>query len=195
MESETAFSLISNRVNEIIKGSNEIINENNTKAVNPRSIQKGIVSHGRLFLLRYVTPIGLTELPYYHIFPPVLTLAVRGRYINGVNLFYLPKRVRRIAYDRLTLRMTNEGSTFPRSLVRYDIMKRMRVTRAALAPAIKNYNFKRMGPVAVEFHKDLWEEILFGETSELFEKNFRKATPQVVHLDSIQRIIKVLQSG
>ena len=48
MESDTAFSLISSRVNEIIKNSTEIIDENNTKAVNPRSIQKGIVSHGRL---------------------------------------------------------------------------------------------------------------------------------------------------
>ncbi len=38
MESDTGFSLISSKVSQIIKESSEIIDENNTKAVNPRSM-------------------------------------------------------------------------------------------------------------------------------------------------------------
>ena len=169
------FQNISQRLSEIINDSDSIlINDETVKVVNPKSIRKGIVSHGRMFLFKYLNPLGRVDLPYYNLFPPVITFAVRGKYINGANLYYLPKRVRKFTLDILKLRMTKGLTTQPRSLIRYDL--------------IKNYNLTRTGPVALEIHSDLWDEILLGDASDFFESSFRKANSSTVFRDSLRRI-------
>jgi hypothetical protein len=183
------FQNISQRLSEIINDSDSIlINDETVKVVNPKSIRKGIVSHGRMFLFKYLNPLGRVDLPYYNLFPPVITFAVRGKYINGANLYYLPKRVRKFTLDILKLRMTKGLTTQPRSLIRYDLIKANRARRAAFAPAIKNYNLTRTGPVALEIHSDLWDEILLGDASDFFESSFRKANSSTVFRDSLRRI-------
>jgi hypothetical protein len=88
----------------------------------------------------------------------------------------------------MKIRMTSGITTQPRSLIRYDLIKVSRPRRAAFAPAIKNYNLARTGPVALEIHSDLWEDILLGDASDFFESSFRKANSSTVFRDSLRRI-------
>jgi len=183
------FDNISQRLSEIINNSDSmLINDETVKVVRPKSIRKGVVSHGRMYLFKYLNPLGRVDLPYYNLFPPVITFAVRGKYINGANLYYLPRRVRKFALDIMKIRMTSGITTQPRSLIRYDLIKASRPRRAAFAPAIKNYNLARTGPVALEIHSDLWDDILLGDASDFFESSFRKANSSTVFRDSLRRI-------
>ena len=185
------FQNISQRLSEIINDSDSIlINDETVKVVNPKSIRKGIVSHGRMFLFKYLNPLGRVDLPYYNLFPPVITFAVRGKYINGANLYYLPKRVRKFTLDILKLRMTKGLTTQPRSLIRYDLIKANRARRAAFAPAVKNYNLTRTGPVALEIHSDLWMKFYWAMPQIFLSHHFERLThPQyfeILFVESIQ---------
>ena len=177
------------RLNETLEDSKDIrISSSTIRAVRPRSIQKSIFGEGRVITLKYLNPVERETLPYFHIFPTIITLSVQPEHITGINLFYLPRRFRKYVVELYKRRMTNEPE-FPRSLMYYDMVKKLRIPRSVLKPAIKKYRFDRAGAVAIEYDSSLWEEIYYGDTADFLEKQWRKSTRNTIYRNAIIEII------
>ena len=167
------------------------LSKQNSRIISPREIPKNIVSEGRVYFFRYLNPIGRTTLPYYHLFPCVYTLGVEGRYVTGLNLFYLPYRVREVVLKRLKARAEGKQS-FARSLMDYEMIKRFPRFQALLSPAIKKYRVDRMGILALEISNELWDEFFIGDLSDTLQKAFIRKSFVNVQLLSRAKIIKNL---
>tara|TARA_R100000005_G_C4942903_1_gene166668 strand:- start:7 stop:597 length:591 start_codon:yes stop_codon:yes gene_type:complete len=180
------------RLNETLEDSKDIrISSSTIRAVRPRSIQKSIFGEGRVITMKYLNPIEKETLPYFHIFPTIITLNVQPEHITGINLFYLPRRFRKYIVNLYKRRMTNTPE-FPRSLMYYDLVKKLRIPRSIMKPAIKKYSFVRAGAVAIEYDSSLWEEIYFGDTADFLEKQWRKSSRNIVYRNAIIEIISSL---
>ena len=167
------------------------LSKQNSRIISPRGIQRNITSEGRVFFFRYLNPIGRTTLPYYHLFPCVYTLGIEGRYVTGLNLFYLPHRVREIVLKRLKTRVEGKQS-FGRSLMDYEMIKRFPRFEALLKPAIKRYRMDRMGILALEVSNELWDEFFIGDLSDSLQKAFLRKSFINVQLLSRAKIIRNL---
>jgi|TARA_R100000455_G_C6263252_1_gene118521 hypothetical protein len=177
------------RLNETLEDSKDIrISSSTIRAVRPRSIQKSIFGEGRVITLKYLNPVEKETLPYFHIFPTIITLSVQPEHITGINLFYLPRRFRKYVVEFYKRRMTNEPE-FPRSLMYYDMVKKLRIPRSVLKPAIKKYRFDRAGAVAIEYDSSLWEEIYYGDTADFLERQWRKSSRNTIYRNAIIEII------
>ena len=120
--------------------------------------------------------------------PTIITLNVQPEHITGINLFYLPRRFRKYVIKFYKIRMTNEPE-FPRSLMYYDMVKKLRIPRSVLKPAIKKYRFDRAGAVAIEYDSSLWEEIYYGDTADFLERQWRKSSRNTIYRNAIIEII------
>jgi|TARA_R100000149_G_C5807912_1_gene92378 hypothetical protein len=167
------------------------LTKQNSRIISPREIQRNVTSEGRVYFFRYLNPIGRTTLPYYHLFPCVYTLGIEGRYVTGLNLFYLPHRVREIVLKRLKTRVEGKQS-FGRSLMDYEMIKRFPRFEALLKPAIKRYRMDRMGILALEVSNELWDEFFIGDLSDSLQKAFLRKSFINVQLLSRAKIIRNL---
>ena len=167
------------------------LTKQNSRIISPREIQRNVTSEGRVYFFRYLNPIGRTTLPYYHLFPCVYTLGIEGRYVTGLNLFYLPHRVREIVLKRLKTRVEGKQS-FGRSLMDYEMIKRFPRFEALLKPAIKRYRMDRMGILALEISNELWDEFFIGDLSDSLQKAFLRKSFINVQLLSRAKIIRNL---
>jgi hypothetical protein len=167
------------------------LSKQNSRIISPREIQRNITSEGRVYFFRYLNPIGRTTLPYYHLFPCVYTLGIEGRYVTGLNLFYLPYKVREVVLNRLKARAEGKQS-FSRSLMDYEMIKRFPRFEALLKPAIKRYRMDRMGILALEISNELWDEFFIGDLSDSLQKAFLRKSFINVQLLSRAKIIKNL---
>tara|TARA_Y100000114_G_C11609660_1_gene254474 strand:- start:49 stop:651 length:603 start_codon:yes stop_codon:yes gene_type:complete len=167
------------------------LTKQNSRIISPREIQRNVTSEGRVYFFRYLNPIGRTTLPYYHLFPCVYTLGIEGRYVTGLNLFYLPHRVREIVLKRLKTRVEGKQS-FGRSLMDYEMIKRFPRFEALLKPAIKRYRMDRMGILALEVSNELWDEFFIGDLSNSLQKAFLRKSFINVQLLSRAKIIRNL---
>ena len=167
------------------------LTKQNSRIISPREIQRNVTSEGRVYFFRYLNPIGRTTLPYYHLFPCVYTLGIEGRYVTGLNLFYLPHRVREIVLQRLKTRVEGKQS-FGRSLMDYEMIKRFPRFEALLKPAIKRYRMDRMGILALEVSNELWDEFFIGDLSDSLQKAFLRKSFINVQLLSRAKIIRNL---
>ena len=167
------------------------LTKQNSRIISPREIQRNVTSEGRVYFFRYLNPIGRTTLPYYHLFPCVYTLGIEGRYVTGLNLFYLPHRVREIVLKRLKTRVEGKQS-FGRSLMDYEMIKRFPRFEALLNPAIKRYRMDRMGILALEVSNELWDEFFIGDLSDSLQKAFLRKSFINVQLLSRAKIIRNL---
>ena len=96
----------------ISEESTQDINDLTAKVVNPRAIPKNITSRGRVYFFRYTFPKTRNELPYYHIFPCVIRKNIKSNYLTGLNLFYLPEKIRSLVLKKLKARITSPNSFF-----------------------------------------------------------------------------------
>ena len=167
------------------------LTKQNSRIISPREIQRNVTSEGRVYFFRYLNPIGRTTLPYYHLFPCVYTLGIEGRYVTGLNLFYLPHRVREIVLKRLKTRVEGKQS-FGRSLMDYEMIKRFPRFEALLKPAIKRYRMDRLGILALEVSNELWDEFFIGDLSDSLQKAFLRKSFINVQLLSRAKIIRNL---
>ena len=167
------------------------LSKQNSRIISPREIQRNITSEGRVYFFRYLNPIGRTTLPYYHLFPCVYTLGIEGRYVTGLNLFYLPPKVRNVVLNRLKTRVEGKQS-FGRSLMDYEMIKRFPRFEALLKPAIKRYRMDRMGILALEVSNELWDEFFIGDLSDSLQKAFLRKSFINVQLLSRAKIIRNL---
>lgn len=111
---------------------------------------------GRMFMFFY-DPKGKEELPYYDRFPLVIMVGKAKGGFYGLNLHYLPNRIRAIFFDKL-LSFTNND--------RYDETTKFRLTYNMLAsasslkqfaPCFKHYLFSHLRSVPVEVPSTDWE--------------------------------------
>jgi hypothetical protein len=175
----------------ISEESTQDINNSTAKALSPRSIPKNITSRGRVYFFRYTFPKTRNKLPYYHLFPCVYALNIESHYLTGLNLFYLPQKVRSLVLKRLKARVTSQ-QPFSRSLLDYDMMKKFKVLNAAIEPAIRKYDLRRVSINGLELSHELWDDFYLDDLSEVLEKAFLKKNYVNIQLLSRAKIIKNL---
>ena len=137
-------------------------------------------------------PFG--TLPYYHIMPFVICLGREGDTMTGLNLYYLPSRIRERVID-IYLRSVSNENVGGRSTLLFDVIKRQKVVYSAIKPAIKQYQIKRMGPIAFRIAPRYWKELYLEEPSDVLVTGFMKRPyRQVQYLSRIKIIENLLNN-
>jgi hypothetical protein len=175
----------------IPESSTDAINNSTSRVINPRSIPKNILSNGRVYFFRYAFPKTRNELPFYHVYPCVYAINVKGHHLTGLNLFYLPPKFRGLLLNRFKEKLSGED-TFARSLFNYELMKRLKVTYATVQPAIKKYDLRRCSVSGLEISHKLWDDFYMDDLSGVLEKSFLKKNYLNIQLLSRAKIIKNL---
>lgn len=108
---------------------------------------------GNMFLFQYEAKTK-SKLEYYDEFPLILPFGTKGKNILGLNLHYIPPRIR--AYVLTLLRFNKNG----RALVPLKSIIEEISTNKAFAPAIHSYipaNIKSISKI----HPEDWESVIF----------------------------------
>ena len=137
---------------------------------------------GRMFMYFY-DPKTKKEMPYYDRFPLIFMVEKAKGGFYGLNLHYLPPKLRAKFFDRLTEYSTNK---------RYDITTRLRLSYNLLkgasklslfGPCFKHYLTKQVRSKMVEVPASEWESVLFMPT-----ENFKKSNKTKVWSDTRKMI-------
>ena len=114
--------------------------------------------------------------------------------MTGLNLYYLPSRIRERVID-IYLRSVSNENVGGRSTLLFDVIKRQKVVYSAIKPAIKQYQIKRMGPIAFRIAPRYWKELYLEEPSEVLVTGFLKRPyRQVQYLSRIKIIENLLNN-
>jgi hypothetical protein len=133
---------------------------------------------GRMFMYFY-DPKTKKEMPYYDRFPLIFMVEKAKGGFYGLNLHYLPPKLRARFFDRLTDYSTNK---------KYDITTRLRLSYNLLkgaaklsmfGPCFKHYLTKQVRSKLVEVPASEWETVLFMPT-----ENFKKSNKTKVWSDT-----------
>lgn len=167
---------------------------------NPVSVARGINSektrHRNMYNLGYNTkfllggmyfffynPKTKDDLPYYDIFPLVMPLEKHADGFLGLNLHYLPPRMRFMLLNKLIGRAVYDSNDeLKRLKISYDILsatKRYREFR----PCVKKYLFSHIKSKILAVGSDEWDVATY-----LPVQQFKKATTKEVWQDSINEI-------
>ncbi len=168
-------------------------NEDNIDPLRPQSIPFGVRGRGNAYIFRYLIPKGRATLPYYTVMPFVITLDRTPKTLTGLNLFYLPARLREVVLN-LYLSRTTSQTVEGRSTLLYDTLKKQKIFYATIKPAIKQYQIKRMGPITFRVAPQSWNLLYNENPSGTLLKGFMKKTAPQVHYYSRAEIIRNLLS-
>lgn len=149
--------------------------EEEIEVVNPNSIPFGFSGRGSCYLFSYRRPAGKgkPELPYYHIFPMVITLEREKKHILGLNPFYLGRGQRKTLIERLLNELMGKiENPDARTKINYPKLDKYRASFGIAFPCIKKYEIRRMSPIAIKIKPDLWEKIYLGELSRKHQEFF-----------------------
>lgn len=125
---------------------------------------------GRMFMYFY-DPKHKKTLPYYDRFPLIFMVEKAEGGFYGINLHYLPPKLRAIFFDKLTDYATNK---------RYDNSTRLRLSYnllkgagklKAFAPCFKHYLTDHVQSKIVEVPASEWETVLFMPSESFKKKN------------------------
>lgn len=177
------------------KVSPELIDEQ-IEVVNPNSIPTGFSGKGSCYLFSYRKPIGKgsPELPYYHIFPMIVTLEREKKHILGLNPFYLGPKQREVLITRLLDELIGDISNpDSRTKINYSKLDKYRATLGIAFPCIKKYAINRMSAVAIKIRPSLWKKIYLGELSQKHQQFFIGRSPRSVWANSRIAAIKEQQ--
>lgn len=115
---------------------------------------------GRMFMFMY-DPKTKETLPYYDRFPLIVMVEPAKNGFYGLNLHYLPPRLRAIFFDELMSRMNNDKfNKTTRIKLSYDMLKSASKMRA-FRPCFKRYLFSQVKSRTVEVPPSEWEIALF----------------------------------
>jgi|11BtaG_2_1085332.scaffolds.fasta_scaffold00738_6 hypothetical protein len=115
---------------------------------------------GRMFMYMY-DPKGKETLPYYDRFPLIFLIGEAKGGFYGINLHYLPPKIRAIFFDRLTEYTNNDDyDETTRLRLRYSFLKRNSQLRY-FKPCFKHYLGKHVTSRIVEVPSKHWESVLF----------------------------------
>ena len=131
--------------------------------------------YGRLFMYFY-NPKHKKELPYYDRFPLIFLVEKAKGGFYGLNMHYLPPKLRAIFFDRLTDFNSNKKyDETTRLKLTYDILKGF----GRAVPCVKRYLGSNVRSNTVRINADEWEIAIF-----LPVERFQKQKKSVVWNDS-----------
>lgn len=128
---------------------------------------------GRMFMYFY-DPKGKEELPYYDQFPLIIMVEPAKNGFYGLNLHYLPPRVRAVFFDKLMeYANTEKFNSKKRLVLTYQMLANTRRLRA-FQPCFKRYLFAHVTSKVVEVPPSSWEAALFLPTDSFVYADRRK---------------------
>lgn len=135
-----------------------------------RLIPRSVPRIGRMLMFFY-DPKGKDSLPYYDRFPLVIMIEPTKDGFYGLNLHYLPLRLRAIFFDELMDRMNNTRyDETTRFRLTYDLLKASRKMRL-FQPCFKRYLHKHVVSKIVEVPPTEWEIALFIPSDDFVGQN------------------------
>lgn len=156
----------------LLKTSPELAEED-VMVLKPKGIDR---KPGKCYLFSYRNPIGkgTPELPYYHVFPMVITLEKTPTHFLGLNLFYVPPKMREkiLNYfmDKALIGSIDDQNS--RVRINYKIIEKYAKPLSPLFPCIKRYNYEKMSSVVLEMKPSLWREFYTGSISQKHQSLF-----------------------
>ena len=147
----------------------------NKQIVPPKTARMGC-----LYFFLY-SPIHKDSLPYYDRFPLVVVLEKDEKGFLGLNLHYLPYRLRAMFFDMLhSARLMRTNDSFrTRLMVTYEMLKSVTKYRA-FKPCVKRYRYSSMRTALLQVGETEWDIALF-----LPVEQFAKATRTSVWNESL----------
>ena len=140
---------------------------------------------GNLYIFKY-DPKGKSTLPYYDRFPLVIPIetsrkagTVRGSSFTGINLHYLPLKIRARFFDALYTNVT-DGGEFN---INYNLMTKSKKYRF-FRPCIKQYLLTNVRSRFFFIEPKEWDIALF-----LPLERFTKSTKATVHRESLLKVL------
>ena len=135
----------------------------------------------------YYDPKLKATLPYYDRFPLVIPIEIYDNGFLGLNLHYLPPRLRFILMETLYERVykvenSNEINEKRRTQISYNILKRISSTRY-YAPCVKRYLNNHLVSRIYKLRNEDWEMALYLPT-----ERFEKASKQQIWRESRQKM-------
>jgi len=153
-----------------IRGRDELVRAEETTTRSPQHIRGR--RQGRMYMFVY-NPKLRKQLPFYDQFPMVFVLEFRKEGFLGINLHYLPIRLRARLFNELTILMTTEAlNENTRLRLSYQIIKNATKFHNAL-PLIREYKNKYIRSRMLEVQARDWEIALFLP-AEQFRKKGKK---------------------
>lgn len=123
------------------------------------------------------------RLPYWDAFPLVLPLERYGDGFLGMNLHYLPPRIRAGFMDKLmNFAIYDDNDEIKRLRITYDIVSASRRYKE-FRPCVKRYLYKNIASKMLKIDANEWETAVF-----LPVHQFQKAKVNEVWQDSIKEI-------
>lgn len=170
----------------------EWLKENVRILRNPTAISRSLVKEtgrnvsrfvlGNLYFFHY-NPKNAQTLPYYDIFPLVLVLAKYNDGFLGLNLHYLPIKMRALFLEQLMHYASfDDNDDIKKVRVTYDILSSVKRLRA-YEPCLKRYLFTHVTTRLLKVEPHEWETALF-----LPVEQFKKVKQQTVQKESLQII-------
>ena len=166
---------------------NKVNKELNSTSVTPEDLlrnRRGVNAPiiGQMFAYKY-DPKTKDKLPFYDTFPLIFVIKILDDGFQGINLHYLPLRLR--AKLLSALRKTTSSKLYSREVkirLSYDMIKT--VSQFAVAkPAFKRYLTNHVKSKMIRIHPQEWHNTIF-----LPVERFEKETKEYVWADTLRQI-------
>lgn len=159
----------------------KITNVNNNRLMNDKENVTPVVRTrdiGKMFMFFY-DPKLKQILPYYDKFPMIILVSVDQDGFTGLNLHYLPPKLRAQLMDALyTLRNNNKYDDSTKLQISYEILTSASKFRY-FAPCFKRYLYGHVQSNFLYVSPENWDKALMLPT-----ERFAKASASEVHADS-----------
>jgi len=157
----------------------ETFNEVSSSKFDKRLVSPRAAIMGCLYFFLYI-PLHADKLPHYDRFPLVVVLEKDETGFLGLNLHYLPYRLRAMFFDMLhNERLLHSSDPFHTRLrVTYNLLKNVTKYKA-FKPCVKRYRYNSMRTALLQVGETEWDIALF-----LPVEQFVKATRLVVWNES-----------
>ena len=148
---------------------------------------------GRAIMFTYTRPKGYLDntLRYHHRFPVSIVMESDAKYVTGINLFYMPPRVRELVLERYLAEVNNptNPNADSRTTLGYNQLAGT-AFGVYVKPAVRKYLKDRASNVAVQFSPELWRDIFLGKTSQDLGRLWSRTAPQIVYKDYIRKVLR-----
>ena len=143
---------------------------------------------GKMYCFSY-DPITKSNLPYYDRFPLILVLDIDREGFLGLNLHYLPPKMRYVFLNKLmNYATTNSKDEVIKLRISYEILQAVK-RLSEYKPSLKRYNYPQLRTKIIPIPSSEWQEVL-----NLPIDKFVKAKKLEVWVDSVLEI-KEEQNG
>ena len=161
---------------------NTSIDQNTLMKYKPPLVGAGNPLSGKMYMFWYNAKTK-KDLPYWDAFPLIILLDVGSDNMTGLNLHYLPIRLRQNLFYGLLNRVSSTKFTSSTYLkITYDYLKASS-SLDAFRPCYKKYLTKQIRGSIVNVPAPEWEIAIHLPTS-----SFRKKDAQYVHRESRKKI-------